>query len=324
MTKAIQLMIAIFSLLSLANGEKRDNFEYESCANVLSVDDGAKFEERNSYAWMASIKLFKRFEKEHFVERLCAGSIISKRLILTAASCFTNHTKAVEVTLGSANGTVYKRFTRRWKLHEDFREINKENDLALIELNEEIAFDDYRKPICVPKAPFRKTRKRLNLIDFNETRFQNGLRESFVWFLTEDKCRSSFLHQKKEQFCGIFQYQINYLNFHVGAPLIFCENIKENNVCILVGVLSSSRQMIILDGFKFPGRESIFTNVSSHLDWLREGIKSSEHSKCIGNLFLKTKQKIYPKCGMEKASQRIYLGREVESISHYPWLVFLK
>ncbi|RWS03214.1 acrosin-like protein [Dinothrombium tinctorium] len=144
----------------------------EHCATVTSVVGGKKLEEKYSYPWMASIKLYKRYDRSKFLERYCTGIIINKRLILTAASCFTIYKKVVEVTLGSANGTVFKTLTHRWKVHEDFNKKGKSNDLAVIKLNEEIVFDDYKKPICLPKASLSKTSKRLSLIDFNK-KFQN-------------------------------------------------------------------------------------------------------------------------------------------------------
>lgn len=81
---------------------------------------------------------------------LCAGVIIDKLHIITAAHCLKNITEAAWLSVAVG---VYdlkeipeqqKFCVKDFAVHEDYKESNKENEIALLRLHRELSFDNER------------------------------------------------------------------------------------------------------------------------------------------------------------------------------------
>ncbi|RWS07738.1 acrosin-like protein [Dinothrombium tinctorium] len=297
---AFIIEIAIYSLLIIGFGETAYENSDQNCGRLIFSNGGDKNQEKYYFSSIVSLKLFDRNGREDVQKRHCTGSIISKHLILTAASCFSSHTQLVEVIFGSEDGKGYKVSSKSWKKHEDYNEKEKANDLAVNELNDEISYDDYKKPICLPIKHFGHSFKSYNLIDLNEKQLLNVLKKSIVQIIDTKKCKSFALSKNRDQICA--ENEKPSSNFRPGALLFNEEKRREIIVWRLVGILSS---------FDPSSKHFLFTNISSHLDWLNKKIKSSEVVKLIDN----------QKCGAAnfRRTKRIIDGNVVSNPNPYPW-----
>nr|XP_054934407.1 trypsin-4-like isoform X1 [Dermacentor andersoni] len=96
---------------------------------------------------------------------LCAGSIISHNVILTAAHCVDTKPPPQEVviyynTTKPSRGPVAH--VVRFMMHPDYDKYNAaKNDIALLKVRGKIRFDRFVRPICLPRRRFRTDGKQL-------------------------------------------------------------------------------------------------------------------------------------------------------------------
>ena len=102
--------------------------------------------------WMAAI-----VEKLNHNRTHCSATLVSKRFIITAAHCFENPKEAYQVVLGTdnLNPSVHnyqkhqeKRDIFRLHKHPDYSK--PYNDIAIIELEDEVEYNEGIYPICLP------------------------------------------------------------------------------------------------------------------------------------------------------------------------------
>lgn len=106
---------------------------------------------RHSWPWQVSLRTVET--SYHF----CGGSIVGDRWILTAAHCADGYTSStLKVTSGehdrtTVSGRELDHAVERVFIHESYAgtEAGYPNDIALIKLQSPIAFDNYRRPICM-------------------------------------------------------------------------------------------------------------------------------------------------------------------------------
>uniref|UniRef100_A0A6I8R2H4 Peptidase S1 domain-containing protein n=1 Tax=Xenopus tropicalis TaxID=8364 RepID=A0A6I8R2H4_XENTR len=110
---------------------------------------GGHYSQAGAWPWAVSIQHGNGKDYTHF----CGGSILNVKWVLTAASCFTKHKKLVfgahhlarlgpEVQFGKIKQLI---------IHENYSPIERPtHDIALVELEAAIKYNDYTQPACIP------------------------------------------------------------------------------------------------------------------------------------------------------------------------------
>ncbi|RWR99151.1 hypothetical protein B4U79_19224, partial [Dinothrombium tinctorium] len=101
MEKAILTLFTTFFLISSIICERTQNaFDYPVCGKYKFEIGERNINGKYFNPWIVSLRINAKFREEQRVN-FCFGSIIRKRLILTAASCFPKNTIIVRVYFGS-------------------------------------------------------------------------------------------------------------------------------------------------------------------------------------------------------------------------------
>jgi len=101
---------------------------------------------RGSLPWQVSVR-----EWYHF----CGGTIIDKKWILSAAHCFADGASGVKIRAGdhrlsSTDGSEQTINVEKAFVHPQYNGQTTNNDIALIKLAQELTFNDYVQPACLP------------------------------------------------------------------------------------------------------------------------------------------------------------------------------
>jgi len=123
--------------------------------------------EKNEFPWQVSIRVGDRYQSAG--SNFCGGSILNKRWILTAAHCVVYPSSHIGVAVGwhesfgmgdaissedAALGTAFIGVARQIP-HPDYDEDTLHNDIALVELTEDIDFsageNSNVRQACIPK-----------------------------------------------------------------------------------------------------------------------------------------------------------------------------
>ncbi|GMT26645.1 hypothetical protein PFISCL1PPCAC_17942, partial [Pristionchus fissidentatus] len=85
----------------------------------------------------------------------CAATVIGKKWIMTAADCVDENTQNWSVRTGvfdesEKEGSEQKPKIKKIFIHPDFDRKTKRNNLALIQLENDLKLDTFTQPICLP------------------------------------------------------------------------------------------------------------------------------------------------------------------------------
>ena len=90
---------------------------------------------------------------------LCGGTIVNKKFVITAAHCWDSQMTNLRVIVGEHNvfcdgvnegGKVIN--VKKATMHPDYNKKTMDNDIAVLELSEELTFTDKVKPACLPSS----------------------------------------------------------------------------------------------------------------------------------------------------------------------------
>ncbi|XP_049511462.1 trypsin-7-like [Dermacentor silvarum] len=105
--------------------------------------------------WIVYVSTTLRDENGQDQMLRCGGSILTNKVILTAAHCLKLPERSlVDATVyyntSEASGG-HKAPVHRVIMHPKYKEINQGYDIALMSLADPLRYDRYVRPICLPK-----------------------------------------------------------------------------------------------------------------------------------------------------------------------------
>ncbi|XP_037035976.1 trypsin-5-like [Bradysia coprophila] len=231
---------------------------------VHSLVEGNKTLIKN-HPWQASVIIRDTAWIFWWREHKCGGTIIGRKWILSAAHCFDeNSTDSIyEVRVGSSMaswwGHVYS--ISSVTLHGN----RPSSDIAIIELADNMAFDDTVKEIRMAATDF-------TLTGF-ETLISSGFgRACFLCEFTEDlmevrldyiswkDCRATFGRVTSKNICGMDKDKKSTVcRTDSGGPVSIVDS---NNEHILVGLVRGGHDCVAADPV-------VFTYIPEYRDWIQ-------------------------------------------------------
>ncbi|KAM3926881.1 ovochymase-1 [Leptodactylus fuscus] len=220
----------------------------------------------NCWPWQVLIMYQGRFQ--------CGGVIISPQWILTAAHCLSSSDPSHYHLRAGIHDRLLNESSRQDRMvhsiaaHEMYSPITNDYDIALIRLAEELTFNDFVRPVCLPKMedPLESTSLCVvtgwgNIEEDGE--YTNRLQQLQVPILNNNICNSSYYPGviSERMFCAGFPDTggKDSCQGDSGGPLV-CPGL--NNAYVLYGIVSWG---VGCARSKKPG---VYTRVRSFLSWI--------------------------------------------------------
>merc|ERR1711973_388398 len=219
---------------------------------------------------------------------LCGGTIVNKRFVITAAHCYNSMFTKMKVIVGEHNecdgvnegGKLIK--VKKITLHPDYNSRTIDNDIAVLELAEDLTFTKKIKPACLPSSETKDYSGSASTVSGwggtigygpNDQQPQQPrqctLMETIVKLLKgSDPMCSKYLKtsSSKIKLCA-FAKDTDACQGDSGGPL----TVPENGKYTLVGVVSYGSGCTS----STPG---IYARVQGFLPWIKNLISSGECS----------------------------------------------
>merc|ERR1712149_157740 len=225
---------------------------------------------------------------------ICGGTIVNKRFVLTAAHCYNSmfatmhvivgeHTVCRGIPQGSPNegGKLIK--VKKMTLHPDYNSRTIDNDIAVLELAEDLTFTKKIKPACLPSSETKDYSGSATTVSGwggtigygpNDQQPQQPrqctLKETIVKLIAgSDPMCSKYLKtsSSKIKLCA-FAKDTDACQGDSGGPL----TVSENGKYTLVGVVSYG------SGCASSSTPGVYVRVQGYLPWIKNLISSGECS----------------------------------------------
>lgn len=228
---------------------------------------------RHSWPWQVGLYYYSQY---------CAGTLINKQWVLTAAHCDVFGVNDFKVHLGFHNITDTNEITGKIvtpKLiisHPDFNDYTLENDVALIKLTEPVTFTNEIKPICLPGGRKVNVNDQGYVIGWGTVDADGGgdssplLRQVKVPVRTNSSCSLKYFddYKKDSQLCaGVTDVNAekDSCQGDSGGPYFMYDTDKKSYY--QVGIVSY--------GIKCAG-DGVYTRVSYYEDWINDTMAANQ------------------------------------------------
>lgn len=197
----------------------------------------------------------------------CGGSVISSTFVLTAAHCVKNSISNKVImgfyTVDDLRGAIAYS-VKSIRIHEEYNSTARTKDIALIELNKEITFTDFIKPIqfsCNYTEPDVPTVVAgTGLTSDAERKSSSSLQWTNLTTISNEQCTKIFGPIETSNLCAVGKQKYGSCQGDSGTALIR----EVNDTQIQIGVLSWG----VINGCE-RGYPSVYTRLSDNIDWIK-------------------------------------------------------
>ena len=248
---------------------------------------GGKEAKAHSWPWIAFLD---------FGRKWCGGTIIHPKYVITAVHCV--HKESLpRIILGAhdkthTDGSIIVKAKKITLYPEFYKPVDYNNDIAIIELEEPVQFNDQIKPLCLPPTDSYLDPEKPGTVcvaagwgadSFKKSSYPNALHEVDINLIERKVCNQIPGYENmvtNKMFCaGHLEGGKDTCQGDSGGPLM-CKLIGPGNPWILYGVTSWG---IGCAQAYTPG---VYVKVSKFVDWIEKetGVKPSIQSGDYFNL----------------------------------------
>ncbi|XP_055533522.1 trypsin-3-like [Wyeomyia smithii] len=260
-----------------------------------------------------------RYDRNYFYGsgHFCGGAIISERVVISAASCFTaRQADKVGVVVGTLNrrkevpGITQLLYVNKLLPHSQHSRAKSDNDIGLVILKTNVRFGANISPIPLPYYS-RKAGAKCHTFGWgkatkSQSYFTDCMQQATAivrdWNECKRKAHQLNIELSKTSLCaGSFEGGVNNCITDFGGPLV-CEG-------VLCGIASDKV------GCDESGMTKIYTDVFKNMEWIENTMKTHSKRKSLGSLVRERKRNRKDSRGRQDEGAEGGVGRQTCSVA---------